>query len=145
MLNSSLNSRTLGILILILTTILLLLNRGFVSVLILFNVDPDTDIFLLLRFVVSLLLRVLLVIFAFYAGVRYLINKPFKRNKSFGLLLVALGILYFLYNFAATLFGYLTGLNFGGWMQPVLTIPGALVLVLLGWGVGNVGAAQEAK
>lgn len=145
MLISALNFRALGILILILATTLPLLNRGFVSVVFLFNIHPDTDIFVLLRFVVFLLLRLLLVIFAFYAGIKNLINRPFKRNKSLGQLLVLLGVLYFIYNIATVFSGAITGLNPGGWIGTVLVILGVLVLALIGLGFSNLGGEAEPK
>ena len=145
MLNSSLNSRTLGILILISTTILLLWNSGFSVVLTLFGRGSGASTYVMLPFMVISLLRLLFLIFAIYAGVRYVRNRPFKRNEIAGLLFILVGVLSFMNKFAAVLYGNITGANPGAWLQPVLALPWALLYVLLGLGFRNFGGEQAPK
>jgi hypothetical protein len=142
-LNRSLNSRTLGLSILILSALLLLWNSGFSDVLTLFGRGSGATIFVMLPFMVISLLRLLFLIFTIYVGVRYVRNKPFSQNKLLGLLLILVGVLSFMNKFAAVLFGNITGTNPGAWLQPVLAFPWALMFVLLGLGFRNFGGDGE--
>jgi len=145
MLKSSLNSRTLGILILIPAAILLLWNSGFSVVLTLFGRGSGANIFVMLPFMIISLLRFLFLIFTVYAGVRYMRNRPFKRNKLLGLLLILVGVLSFMNTFAAVFYGNISGGNPGAWLQPILAFPWALIFVLLGLGFRNFGGEEEPK
>jgi hypothetical protein len=135
----------LGILILVFAVILLVWNGGFSVVMTLFGRGSGADMFVMLPFMVISLLRLLFLIFAIYAGVRYIRNRPFKRNKLLGLLLILVGVLSFLNTFVVVLFGNITGGNPGGWLQPVIAFPWALLYVLLGLGFRNFGGEQALK
>lgn len=137
LLNISLNSRTIGILIMIPTSILLLWTIAFSILMTAWGFGSGVSLSEMLPFIALSLLKLSLLIFAIYAGIRYLKNKPFKRNKLLGLLLILLGMIYFIYDLSTVLHDNITGLNPGGELRPIEAFVWGLVSMLLGLGFRN--------
>ena len=72
--------------------------------------------------------------FALYTAVRYIKNKPFKKNKFLGYVLIAAGMAFFLNKLITVIFDNITGMNPGAWFQPVIGLVIGSYLLVFGLG-----------
>ncbi|MBK5240007.1 hypothetical protein [Clostridium sp.] len=71
-----------------------------------------------------------------YISILYFKNKPYKENKSLGLIFVVFGIGYFIYSSLSCLISNLTG-NVGGYAGVVIAFLILLIIVPIGLGLKN--------
>ncbi|MBU1895710.1 hypothetical protein KJ641_02475 [Patescibacteria group bacterium] len=130
------NKKTLGILIIIPTILLLAWSIIFSVVITLFGMGSGVNFIALLPFLGLTLIKIVILSLAFQLALKLIKEKSaVPQNKNLSILLIVIGILYFAQGVFAVLYNNITGLNPGGWAQSVLAFLWGLILVLVGMGV----------
>ena len=143
MLNISLKSRTLGVLMIIPSILMLfwvVISSGFMT---LWGFGHGVGISRMMPFILLSILKLLLVVFACYASIRYIKNKPLRQNKTLGIIFIIVGILFFIYE--SSVHFDITGINPEGEARAVLAFVWGLILLLLGMGLINCKEEQSKK
>ncbi len=143
MLSISLKSRTLGVLMLmpsILMLIWIVVSSGFMT---LWGLGHGVGILWMMPFILLSILKLSLVVFALYASIRYIRNKPFRQNKTSGIILIIVAILYFIFESSTGIHFNITGVNPGGEARAILAFGWGLILFLLGMGLINCKEEQS--
>ena len=135
-LNLKLKSKTVGIEILVSSMLILISTIVLALVLIPFSIASEVSTLALIPYIILTFFALTISGLGIYIGIRYIKNKGFKRNKTFGTLLVVLGLGYFLYSIASYIFSNITG-NIGGELQPITAIFWAIMTIPLGLTLRN--------
>ncbi len=137
MLNNPVKPKTIGFLMLI--PAILVLCLAIIAVLIVpaFGLSSGVSFLQLLPFLFLMFFTLIVMSVCIYVSIRYLKGKPFKENRSLGIVLVFSSLFYFVY----TLFGFLLS-NFlldnqGGYLQPIVAFMFLLIFLPLGLGFKN--------
>jgi hypothetical protein len=130
-LNKQLKSKTVGI-VMISASLLLLLVIGAIAV-VLFSFGYATGIGLVALVPLTLISIVLLVIAGLgaFIGRKYLRNEGYKKNENLGNIVIAVGLVYLALSLISYLFSQLTG-NYGGELRPILAFIWAMVTTPFG-------------
>ena len=133
-LNIQLRSKTVGILILVLS-ILVLISTIVISIILLsFGLASGIHPLALIPFVLLVIFLVLTSSLFIYIGIRYIKDQGFKKNENLGKVLIIFSLVYLSYTLVTYMLSNLTD-NSGGQLQPIIafifsliTIPFGLVL-----------------
>lgn len=136
MFNKPVNTKTVGVFMLV-PACLILLGTAIAVVLIpAFGFASGISILTMLPFMMLIFASLISTGIIVYIAIRYLKNKPFKKNNSLGTLLVYFSIGYFFYTSLVCILSNLTG-NEGGYLRPVIALLYLLLLLPLGLGLKN--------
>ena len=89
----------------------------------------------MIPFIFLSILQLSFLVFASYASIRYMRNKPFCQHRKLGIILIIVGILYFIYEALPVEHIDLTGINPVGEARVLLAFAWGLILFLLGMGL----------
>jgi amino acid transporter len=128
--------KTFGIYILTLSTLLLIITISSSVLLLSFGLGSNLNILALLPFIVLMLLILFFCAIGIYIGIRYIKQKPFKKNRALGTTLIILGLTYLGYSLIVYIFSNLTG-NTGGELKPLFAFLWTLVIVPFGLTLRN--------
>jgi hypothetical protein len=91
---------------------------------------------MMLPFLLLSILTIIVCSIGIYVSIRYLRNRPFKRNKSLGSLFMIFSVVYFVLSLFSFIASNLTG-NTGGWLRPIFAFLILVILLPLGMGIRN--------
>jgi amino acid transporter len=128
--------KTFGIYILTLSTLLLIITISSSVLLLSFGLGSNLNILALLPFIVLMLLILFFCAIGIYIGIRYIKQKPFKKNRALGTTLIILGLTYLGYSLIVYIFSNLTG-NAGGELKPLFAFLWTLLIVPFGLTLRN--------
>lgn len=127
-------SKLLGILAIIPTILLIFWIIVFSIFGTLFGIGSDVKIIEMLPFLAISIFQLLILFFSLYLSLKLLKVQmlPVKKNKNISFILIAIGVIYFIYNLTTVLYNNITGLNPGGEAQSVLAFLWSLIFVVFG-------------
>jgi len=129
--DTQLKSKTVGILILLSSLLVLILTITLSIFLIPFSLGSEVDILTFIPFLIITFFVLVISALGIYIGIRYLKEKGFKKNSSLGTLMIIIGSVYFVSTLTSYLFSNLTG-NTGGWVQPIIAFLWAIITIPFG-------------
>ena len=137
MFNSKVKPKVIGYLMLIPAFLLLCLTLFGILVLPIFGISSGVSLFQMLPFVFVMIFSLSLILCCIYLSFRYFKEKPFKKNKSLGVVLIGSSVFYLMYS----IFGYLASNFFldneGGFLKPIIALLYFLIFFPLGLGFKN--------
>ncbi|MFA6458412.1 MAG: hypothetical protein WCV72_03430 [Patescibacteria group bacterium] len=100
----------------------------------LFGIGSGADMLVLLPFWILSTFQLLVLSFSFYLSLKLLRGQdlPIKKNNTVAFGLIAIGVVYFIYNFANIIYNNTSGINPGGEIRPVLAFLWGMVFVSFG-------------
>ena len=107
-------------------------SSGFMT---LWGLGHGVGILWMMPFILLSILKLSLAVFALYASIRYIGNKPLRQYKKLGSILIIVGILYFIYESLPVEHIDITGINPGFEARAILAFGWGLILFLLGMGL----------
>ncbi|PIP28165.1 MAG: hypothetical protein COX29_02585 [Candidatus Moranbacteria bacterium CG23_combo_of_CG06-09_8_20_14_all_35_22] len=116
-------TKLLGTLAIIPTILLILWIVVFSIFGTLFGVGSGVSVVNMMPFLSISIFQLIILIFSFYFSLKLLRDQtlPIKENNTVAYTFIAIGVIYFIYNFATVLYNNITDFNPGGEMQPVLS------------------------
>jgi len=102
----------------------------------LFGIGSGVSLIALLPFLFLSIFTLTLSGMGIYIGIRYLKKRGFKKNRSLGIVLITLGLVYFGYTVLGYIFSNLTD-NMGGEFKVILSFLWLLISFPLGLGFKN--------
>jgi len=133
--NISLKSRPLGILMIMPSLLMLIWVVMSTGAMTLWGFVHGVETSWMMPFILLSILKTSLLVFASYASIRYIRNKPFCQHKTSGIILIIVGILYFILESSSLVHFDITGINPGAGARGLLAFAWGLILFLLGMGL----------
>jgi hypothetical protein len=133
--NITLKSRPLGLLMIMPSLLMLMWIVMSTGVMVLWGFGHGVETSYMMPFILLSVSKLSFLVFALYASIRYMRDKPFCQHKTSGIILIIVGILYFVYEALPVEHIDLTGINPGGDAEVILAFVWGLILFLLGMGL----------
>jgi hypothetical protein len=133
--NMTLKSRPLGVLLVMPSLLMLMWVFMSTALMTLWGFAHGVETSYMMPFILLSILQLTFLVFASYASIRYMRNRPFCQHKKLGIILIIAGILYFVYEALPIEHFDITGINPEGEARGLLAFAWGLILFLLGVGL----------